>query len=108
MDTIRCALTGVDMNPIPLERVTFTYSEAVTVWILKLKGTKYALIAQHMGANALRIGEVLRGEVHPGARQQALALLAMEDVLDDQDTSPNLRVPGYRRKKNDNDQPRLI
>lgn len=68
-------ITGVKLNPILIERPALDYKEAVTVWILKLQRTKYNHIAQMLGTNTHRVGEVLRGERHPGAQAEAIRSL---------------------------------
>lgn len=78
METIRCPLTGVPINPIILDRVRLDLDEATTVWVLWLQGTKYNHIAQHLGANPLRIGEVLRCEMHRNARSIAIELVSRD------------------------------
>lgn len=65
-------ITGVKLNPILIERPALNYDEAVTVWLLKLQKTKYNHIAQMLGTNTHRVGEVLRGEKHLNARADAI------------------------------------
>lgn len=75
MATIRHHLTGVELNPIEIERVALDFNEAVTAFILRQQGEKYHMIAQRLGTNTHRLGEVFRGEVHSGAAQRALEIL---------------------------------
>jgi len=76
MAMIHHPITGVLLNEIAIERISLTLKEAVTVWVLRMNGVKYAAIAQQLGTNPARVGEVLRGEKHPDARQLALDLLS--------------------------------
>lgn len=64
-------ITGIDVNPILIERLSLDYDAAVTAWVLRLQGTKYNLIAHMLGTNTHRLGEVFRGERHPGAHDDA-------------------------------------
>jgi predicted XRE-type DNA-binding protein len=75
MATIRHPITGVELNPIAIERKALNFDEAVTAHILRQRGTKYNQVAQLLGTNTHRVGEVLRGEVHPKAAEAALSLL---------------------------------
>lgn len=72
MAMIRHPLTGVELNPILIERPALDFDEAVTVWVLKIGKTKYNHIAQMLGTNTHRVGEVLRGEKHPEAKAEAI------------------------------------
>lgn len=62
MATTTHPLTGVELNPILIERRALDFDEAVTVWIMRLQGVKYQHIAIMLGTNTHRVGEVLRGE----------------------------------------------
>ncbi|MCQ0986998.1 hypothetical protein [Jiella marina] len=68
-------LTGIELNPVVIERKALTYEEAVTAFVLRAQGCKYNIIAQHLGTNTHRLGEVFRGEKHMGAEAKATALL---------------------------------
>lgn len=72
----RHPITGVPLNEILHERISLNFEEAVTVWVLKIAGEKYATIAMRLGTNPARVGEVLRQEKHPGARDLAELLLS--------------------------------
>lgn len=65
-------LTGVKLNAITVKRPRLSKSDAVTVFILKMEGVSYTDIVQHLGTNAYRVGEVLRGEVWPEAHMMAI------------------------------------
>ncbi|MCC5956275.1 MAG: hypothetical protein JJU07_09235 [Natronohydrobacter sp.] len=75
MATIRHPITGVELNPIAIERKALNFDEAVTAHVLRKRGTKYNHVAQLLGTNTHRVGEVLRGEVHPKAAEVAMRLL---------------------------------
>jgi len=72
----RHSVTGVKLNPILIKRVSLDFEDAVTVWVEKLQGSQYQHIAQMLGANTLRISEVLRGEKFPEAKAEAIDRLA--------------------------------
>ena len=72
MAPIKHPVTGVDMNPILVERLSLDYDAAVTAWVLKLQGAKYNIIAHRLGTNTHRLGEVFRGEKHSSAKADAL------------------------------------
>lgn len=72
MAPMKHPITGVDVNPVLIERIHLDYDAAVTAWVLKLQGTKYNLIAQMLGTNTHRLGEVFRGEKHPEAKADAM------------------------------------
>ena len=67
--------TGVELNCIDVVRPALDFDDAVTVHMMKARGEKYQLIAQKLGTNPARIGEVLRCEAHPGAAAEAVKLL---------------------------------
>jgi hypothetical protein len=69
-------ITGVEMNPVIIERKSLTFDEAVTAHVMRMQGVKYNIVAQHLGTNTHRLGEVYRGEKHPGSRRVAAALIA--------------------------------
>lgn len=75
MSTITNPVTGIELNPILIERLSLEWEDAVTAWLLRLKGVKYQIVAQMLGTNTHRLGEVFRGEVHPGSEAAARALL---------------------------------
>ncbi|HCZ00159.1 MAG TPA: hypothetical protein DHV56_09220 [Rhodobacter sp.] len=64
-------LTGVELNPIPIERTSLNFEEAVTAWLMRLQRAKYHTIAMRLGTNTHRLGEVFRGEVHITAEAAA-------------------------------------
>lgn len=68
-------ITGVKLNVIAHKRRALNFNEAVTAHILKQQGATYTDIVHKLGTNANRVGEVLRGEVHPDASGEALKLL---------------------------------
>lgn len=72
---LRHPLTGVELNPMLIERPALNLDEAVTVWVMRLGGTKYQTIAAMLGTNTHRVGEVLRGESYPEAEGIARARL---------------------------------
>ena len=41
MATIKHPITGIELNPITIERKSLSYREAVTAWMLRLSGVKY-------------------------------------------------------------------
>ncbi len=67
--------TGVFLNPVLVERISLTFDEAVTAWLLRMRGEKYNKIAHMLGCNPARLGEVFRGEVHPPAREKAMWII---------------------------------
>lgn len=75
MATIEHPLTGVRLNSIDIERKSLTFKDAVTAVILRTQGHKYQHIAQFLGTNTHRLGEVFREEEHVGAKGEALRLL---------------------------------
>lgn len=75
MATFRHPITGVELNPIAIERKALSFDEAVTAHLLRSRGTKYNHVAQLLGTNTHRVGEVLRGEVHPKAAEVAAELV---------------------------------
>lgn len=76
MAAFKHPITGVKLNPIDVERPSLEFEEAVTAWILRMQGTKYQVVAQKLGTNTHRLGEVFRGEKHIGSRAEALRLIA--------------------------------
>ena len=68
-------ITGVRLNPLTIERVSLDFKAAVTAWVMRLQGEKYAVIAQRLGTNTFRLGEVYNQEIHPDAQKAALILL---------------------------------
>ena len=76
MATILHPMTGVALNPIEIERKALNHQEAVTAWHLRKTGVKYNHVAQYLGTNTHRLGEVFRGEVHLGSEQIAEAMLS--------------------------------
>jgi acetyl-CoA carboxylase alpha subunit len=68
-------ITGVSLNVIDVQRKSLTEDEAITAVILRHQGDPYHVIAQKLGTNTHRLGEVYRGETHPGAMGKALDLL---------------------------------
>lgn len=75
MAPIKDPITGIALNPIFIERKALSYREAVTAWVLRLRGTKYNHVAQYLGTNTHRLGEVFRGEVHMGSESEARRLM---------------------------------
>ncbi|MCT4654261.1 MAG: hypothetical protein N4A65_00465 [Cohaesibacter sp.] len=69
-------LTGVELNDVEIERKALNFNEAVTAHLMRMQGEKYNIIAQHLGTNTHRLGEVFREELHIGAKQAASRLLA--------------------------------
>ncbi|MEP3633389.1 MAG: hypothetical protein ABJN12_09745 [Shimia thalassica] len=68
-------ITGAKLNPLKIERVRLNFDAAVTAWIMRLQGEKIQIIAQRLGTNTYRLGEVYREEVHPSSKQRAIDLL---------------------------------
>jgi len=75
MAPIKDPITGIALNPIIIERKSLSYRDAVTAWVLRLRGVKYNHVAQYLGANTHRLGEVFRGEVHIGSEAEAKKLM---------------------------------
>lgn len=73
--TVIHPITGIRLNALELERVALDYDEAVTAHLMKMQGEKFSRIAHLLGANPARLGEVFRGEKHPGAASEAQSLL---------------------------------
>ncbi|WP_126136712.1 hypothetical protein [Tritonibacter mobilis] len=71
----RHPLTGVVLNVPARKRRALTFAEAVTVHILYIQGVEYTDIVYKLGTNPYRIGEVLKGEIHPAAQTEAYRLL---------------------------------
>ncbi|EXL03883.1 hypothetical protein [Brucella anthropi] len=69
-------ITGVKINPVVIERKALSFDDAVTAFVMKMQGVKYNIIAQHLGTNTHRLGEVFRGEKHYGAKAKADALIS--------------------------------
>ncbi|WP_245728888.1 hypothetical protein [Paracoccus alkenifer] len=76
MAPMKHPITGIDVNPILVERVQLDFDAAVTAWVLKLQGAKFNIIAQTLGTNPMRIGEVFRGDKFPEARAEAARRLS--------------------------------
>lgn len=76
MATYKHPVTGVALNPIVIERKALSFNEAVTAHVLRLQGAKYNIVAQQLGTNTHRLGEVFRGEKHYRSKEAALKLLA--------------------------------
>lgn len=74
MDTETHPVTGVELNRIAIERKALSFDEAVTVHLMRWKGTKFQSIAHLLGTNTARVGEVLKGTIHPAAQREALKL----------------------------------
>ena len=68
-------LTGVEINPVVIERKALSFDEAVTAHVMRMQGVKYNIIAQHLGTNTHRLGEVFREEKHGGSKRAAIAML---------------------------------
>ncbi|MDO1580885.1 hypothetical protein [Rhizobium oryzicola] len=77
MVTLVHPMTGVEMNPVLIERKALTFDEAVTAHLLKMQGVKYNIIAQRLGTNTHRLGEVFRGEKHEGSKVKAEELFTL-------------------------------
>lgn len=75
MATMTHPITGVKINPVVIERKSLTFDEAVTAHVMRIQGVKYNIIAQHLGTNTHRLGEVFRGEKHWGSKEGAIVLL---------------------------------
>jgi len=69
-------MTGIEMNPINIERKALSFDDAVTAHLLRMQGVKYNIIVQRLGTNTHRVGEVFRGEKHAGSRELAQQLFA--------------------------------
>lgn len=76
MATMTHPVTGVKINPVVIERKSLTFDEAVTAHVMRIQGVKYNIIAQHLGTNTHRLGEVFREEKHEGSKAAAAALLS--------------------------------
>ena len=77
MAMTRHPITGVAINEIDVEKTSLDFDDAVTAWVMKLQGEKYAVIAHKLGTNTIRLGEVFRGERHPEAKAEAERLLGL-------------------------------
>ena len=64
-------INGVQLNAIDYERVSLDFDEAVAAHILRKRGEKFQIIAQKLGTNPARLGEIFRGEKHPGSKEEA-------------------------------------
>lgn len=71
----RHPITGVSLNIIAQKRRALTRAEAITVHVMHIQGVSYTDIVHKLGTNANRVGEVLRGDAHPGAVDEAYELL---------------------------------
>lgn len=69
-------ITGVKINAMPIERISLNRKDAVTAFIMRMQGEKYANIAHKLGTNTFRLGPIFREEEHIGAKQEAERLLA--------------------------------
>lgn len=78
MATTRHPLTGVSLNVIEVTRKSLSEAEAITAIILRQQGEHYHAIAQKLGTNTHRLGEVFNGKVHPRASNKALELLTRD------------------------------
>ena len=78
MATTEHPLTGVRLNHIEVVRKSLTEAEAITAIILRHQGEHYHSIAQKLGTNTHRIGEVFNNKVHPKAYQKALEMLTRD------------------------------
>ena len=76
MATMIHPITGVEINPVVVERKSLAFNEAVTAQIMRLQGIKYNIIAQHLGTNTHRLGEVFRGEKHERSKAVAVQLMS--------------------------------
>ena len=68
-------ITGVQLNEIRVKRRALSHAEAVTAHIMRCEGHTFTDIVQRLGTNANRVGEVFKGQTHPGSAMDALALL---------------------------------
>ncbi|WP_084486742.1 hypothetical protein [Brucella rhizosphaerae] len=75
-DFVLHPITGVKINPVIIERKALSFDEAVTAFVMKMQGVKYNIIAQQLGTNTHRLGEVFRNEKHHGAKARAQALIS--------------------------------
>lgn len=75
MAMIKHPITGVPLNDITIKRKALEEADAITVHLMHLQGTTFTDIVQHLGTNANRVGEVLRGDKWPEAAQTAQDLL---------------------------------
>lgn len=74
MATYRHPITGVELNTIAVKRKALDFEDAVTAHIMRARGVNFAEIAHQLGTNPARVGEVLRGDMHPRAATEALRL----------------------------------
>lgn len=72
--------TGVALNVIEVERKSLGLDEAVTAHLMRARGVQYHQIAQQLGTNTMRVGEVLRGEKHPEAAGIARKILGRPEA----------------------------
>lgn len=54
---------------------TLSFDDAVISFILKHKGAKTCTIARRLGSSPTLVNDVLLGDVHPTASNEAMALL---------------------------------
>lgn len=76
MATFTHPITGIEINPVFIERKALSFDEAVTAHVMRMQGVKYNIIAQQLGTNTHRLGEVFREEKHAGSKNAASALVA--------------------------------
>ena len=81
MATTKHPLTGIELNKITRKRTSLNGDEAVTAYVMRFQGEEFNVIAHKLGTNPARVGEVLRGDVHPEARDKAIALLKASGTL---------------------------
>lgn len=73
----RHPITGVKLNRITVKRRELTFTDAVTVHILRQQGKTIKEIARYLGTGETKVRETLRGEVHQGAAHTALEWLIL-------------------------------
>ncbi|MBR9766150.1 MAG: hypothetical protein GYB53_22210 [Rhodobacteraceae bacterium] len=74
-------ITDVTVNELGFSGKSFTFEDAVTVFILRLQDHTVTEIVRIMGICSFRVSEVLGGYVHPGAQAEAVNRLRGDGKL---------------------------
>jgi hypothetical protein len=75
MATVTHPVTGIPLNDIAIKRTSLDEIEAVTACIMHKQGHTFTDIAQSLGTNANRVGEVFSGKVWPDAERKARKMI---------------------------------
>lgn len=79
MATISHPETGVLLNVVDVVRPSLNHDEAITVHVMRKRGSGFQEIAQKLGTNPARVGEVLRGDQHYGTEALALKIIEKQE-----------------------------